>query len=314
MKIKVLILILAIYYFTTNITYANTDNILQEQKDNFGISSFIKEAEKYSGDFLQDTNITDVLNSAILGKVDNSSIFKKVINIFGQEALESMKTLASILSIIIIHSILKSINDNLKSSNVSQIIYFIQYILIVTVITSNFADIIQMVKNTSDNLVGFMNCLVPLLTSLMLFTGSIVTSSVVEPIAFFMINLLGNCINTILIPIVLVITVLSIMSKISDKIQIGKLSKLLNSGVVWFLGIILTLFVATISLEGALSSGVDGISAKTAKAAVSTAIPVVGKILRRCCRFCFRMWSYNKKCSWYGWSNNCNRNLHYSNY
>ena len=45
------------------------------------------------------------------------------------------------------------------------------------------------------------------------------------------------------------------------------------------LGIILTVFVGIVSLEGSLSSSVDGITAKTAKTAVSSVIPVVGKIL-----------------------------------
>ena len=42
---------------------------------------------------------------------------------------------------------------------------------------------------------------------------------------------------------------------------------------------VLTLFVGIVSLEGTLSSNVDGITAKTTKAAVSSFIPVVGKIL-----------------------------------
>ena len=45
------------------------------------------------------------------------------------------------------------------------------------------------------------------------------------------------------------------------------------------LGIVLTIFVGVVSLEGTLSSSVDGITAKTAKSAVSTIIPVVGKVL-----------------------------------
>ena len=292
MKSKIILIVIAVIIFMTNCTYCLTDNLLEEQKESFGISSFIKETEKYSGDFFEGTSVSDVLNSAITGKVDNSSFFKRTLNLFGQEVLESLKVLAEILAIVVIHSILKSISDSLESSNVSQIIYYVQYIMIVTVITTNFADTIQMVKDTADNLVGFMNCLVPLLISLMLFTGNIVTSSVIEPIVLFMINLIGNGIKTILIPIVLIITVLSIISKISDKIKIDKLTKFLNSSVVWTLGIVLTLFVATISLEGDLSSSVDGISAKTAKAAVSTVIPVVGKILRGCCRLCFRVWNY----------------------
>ena len=71
----------------------------------------------------------------------------------------------------------------------------------------------------------------------------------------------------------------SIISKISERVQLNKLSKFLKSSVVWFLGIMLTIFVGVVSLEGTLSSSVDGITAKTAKAAVSSVIPVVGKVL-----------------------------------
>lgn len=283
MKKKIIIVFFVFIIFVNRPILAKTDDVMEGQKESFGISSFIKEAEKYSSDFFENTDISNILNNALAGKVDNSTIFHRILNLLGKEAVGCLKTLVSILVIIIIHSILKSISDSLESSNVSQIIYYVQYILIVIVIMNSFADVIQMVKDTSNNLIGFMNSLVPLLIALMMYTGSIVTSSIVEPIILFMINILGNCINMILIPTVLIITALSIISKISDKIQINKLSKLLNSGVIWFLGISLTLFVATISLEGTLSSSVDGITAKTAKAAVSTAIPVVGKILRRCC-------------------------------
>lgn len=144
---------------------------------------------------------------------------------------------------------------------------------------SNFTDIIKLVQDTTENLIGFMNALVPLLITLMMYTGSITTSSVVEPIILFMINFIGNIIQNLIIPFVLVLTSLVIISKISDKVHIDKLSKFFKSGIVWFLGIVLTVFVGVVSLEGTLSSSVDGITAKTTKAVVSSAIPVVGKIL-----------------------------------
>ena len=144
---------------------------------------------------------------------------------------------------------------------------------------SNFTEIIKLVQDTTENLVGFMNMLVPLLITLMMYTGSITTSSVVEPIILFMINFIGNIIQSLIIPFVLILTSLVIISKISDKVQINKLSNFFKSSIVWFLGIILTIFVGVVSLEGTLSSSVDGITAKTTKAVVSSAIPVVGKIL-----------------------------------
>src|SRR5699024_1522222 len=113
-----------------------------------------------------------------------------------------------------------------------------------------------------------------LLLTLMIYTGSIATSSILEPVILFAINLIGNLIKDILIPVVFIIVIFSIISKISERIQIEKLSKFLRSSVVWVLGIILTIFVGVVSLEGTLSSSVDGITAKTAKTAVSTVIPV----------------------------------------
>ena len=174
---------------------------------------------------------------------------------------------------------MKSISESLENDGIAKLVYYVQYILIVTIIMTNFSDIIKLVQDTTSNLLGFMNMLVPLLVTLMLYTGSITTSTVIEPIILFMINFVGNMIQNLIIPLVLIFASLVVISKISDKVQIDKLSKFLKSGIVWFLGIVLTIFVGVVSLEGTLSSSVDGITAKTSKAVVSSAIPVVGKIL-----------------------------------
>ena len=144
---------------------------------------------------------------------------------------------------------------------------------------TNFAEIINMVKTSIEQLVGFMNSLIPILITLMLTTGSFTSVGILEPILLFLITFIGNIINMIVIPIILVSTALAIISKISERVQLDKLSKFFNSSIVWLLGIILTIFVGVASVEGSLSSTVDGITAKTTKAAVSNFIPVVGKIL-----------------------------------
>ena len=276
------ILFIVILLFSQNIVYAEDEEMegtFQEQMENFGIQSFIKNSEKYTGTFFEGIDINEILNSAISGEVDNKQFFKKIFSLLGTEVKTGIKTLLSIVIIIVIHSILKSISDNLENDTISRLIYYVQYIAIVTIIMANFSDIITLVKDTANNLVGFINCLIPILISLMLFTGSITTSGIIQPILLFMTNLIGNLMQTILIPITLLIEVFCIISKISDKIQLNQISNFMKSGVIWALGIILTIFVGVLSLEGTLSSSVDGITAQTAKTVVSTAVPVVGKIL-----------------------------------
>lgn len=261
------------------ISIATEEETLEEQQEEFGIGEFIEKTEEYSGEFFEGIDINEILDNAIKGQVDNQTILKKVLSLLGGQLVDGLTVLGSVLAIVIIHSILKSVSESLENNTISKLIYYVQYILIVTIIMMNFSDIVQVVKDTCNNLVGFMNILIPLLISLMIYTGSITTSGILEPIILFLINFIGNIIQTIIIPIVLIFTSLIVISKISDNVQIDKLSKFLKSGVVWFFGIILTVFVGVISLEGTLSSSVDGITAKTTKAVVSSAVPVVGKIL-----------------------------------
>ena len=263
----------------SNNTVQIDENEISNQEEMFGISSFIQNSKQYTGNFFDDIDIGEILNSAIKGEIDNTTIYKKILNKLGNEVQTGIKSLACILAIIIIHSILKSISESLENYSVSKLIYYVQYIAIITIIMGNFSDIINLVKETTTNLIGFMNTLIPVLISLMVYTGSITTTSILEPIILFMINFIGNLIQEILIPVILIITSISIISKISDRVQINKISKFLKSSTVWLLGTILTIFVGVVSLEGTLSSSVDGITAKTAKAIVSSVVPVVGKIL-----------------------------------
>ena len=283
MKKNILLVLLSfIFIFIPNVTLAeemSTGQILKTQEESFGISDFIKEAEKYSKEFFGDVSIQDMLNSAISGKIDNKSVLKKVLSLFGMDVASTLKTFVSILVIILIHSILKTFAEDLTNSEVSKIIYYVQYILIVTIIMSNFSAIFQSISDTITNLIGFANVLVPLLVTLMVYTGSITTSSVLQPILLFMIEFIARIIQDLVMPFLSIIVVISIVSKISDRIQVEKISKFMKSSIVWFIGIVLTAFVGVLSLEGTLTASVDGITAKTAKAAVSSLIPVVGKIL-----------------------------------
>lgn len=256
---KIFIVVLALFFINFPILYcdASTEETIQEQQSEFQVQDFIKNAKQYSGEFFENINIEDVLNDAIKGEVDNSTFLKRILNLIGGEITSGIKAVVSILAIILIHTILKSISESLENDNIAKLVYYVQYILIITIIMTNFSEIIKMVQNTCTNLIAFMNTLVPLLITLMMYTGSIATSSVVEPIILFMINFIGNIIQNILIPLVLVFTSIVVISKISDQVQIDKLSKFLNSSIVWFLGIILTIFVGVVSLEGTMSSSVD---------------------------------------------------------
>ena len=253
------------------------NEIIESQSNLFGINEFINQANKYTKDAFPDLNITKVFNDSISGNVGNIFSNFGIMNFFSNQI--SFAIMIEVIIIIIINSIFKAIIENLGNSNTAQITYFIQYLVIVTLVINTFTSILNLTRETIDNVVSFMTSLIPLLITLMLSTGTIVTSTVVEPVLLIMINIVGNFINSFLIPLLLISMSISIVSNISDKIQIERLSKFLKSSIIWILGILLTVFTTTLSLQGSLTSSVDGMTAKTAKAVVSNFIPVVGKIM-----------------------------------
>lgn len=276
---KKVIIIFCTLISLCNLTYATDSEILESQQESLGISDFISTSKKYTNETFGNIDIQNIFKEAITGRIGNTNLFNNILNILGRETKTAISNIGIIMIVIVIHSILVTISENLGNKSVSQIAYFVEYIVIITLVLNNFSDIINMVKNSIINLVGFSNSLIPLLITLMLTTGSIASAGVIKPVLLILINFIGNFITDFILPLVIIGTTLSIVSKISNKVRIDKLAKFLKSAGVWILGIIMTLFVTILSLEGSITETVDGVTAKTAKAAVSTVIPVVGKIL-----------------------------------
>ena len=268
-----------IFICGTSTSYGVNNEIMDIQMDGLDIKNFVTKSKEYTKDSLPELDINSVLKNAITGKVDNVKLIRLFLGVFGQEFLKSVSVISSIIVVIIIHSILKVISDGLENKSVGHVIYYVEYILIVTLMLNNFSEVINMVKESIQNLVALMNMLVPILITLIITTGNVVSAGMLQPIILCLLTIIGNFIVSVIIPFILISTALGIVSNISDKIQLDKLSNFFKSSAVWFLSVILTFFVGVISLEGTLSSSIDGITAKTAKTAVSNAIPVVGKIL-----------------------------------
>lgn len=275
---KILLLTLLIFLLVPNVSFS-TETIVEDQMKALNLGTFIEESGKYTNEVFPELDVQELITKSLTGKVDNGIFYKALLRLLGKELVSNITVLGSVLILIVIHSILKSISGNLGNENTSQVAYFVEYILIITLIIGSFGIIIINIKNTITNLVDFMNNLVPILIALIVATGQVASSTLLQPILIFAVIFLGNIINLVILPIVTMIMILNIASNLSDKIQIGNLSKFFTSSITWFLGFVITIFVGLLSLEGTLTSSVDGITVKGIKSVASTFIPVVGKAL-----------------------------------
>lgn len=250
--------------------------LIQSQVQELNIDQIITQAEKETG---VEVELKDVFENSLQGKLNQNLILNIIGKILGTELQESLKMLASILLIIIIYGLMKTISENLGNHQTGKIGHFIQTIILITVLMKIYTQILQIVKDTLETISNFTYMLLPLFMSLSISTGNITTTTGVQSIILIAINIITTFINQILIPIIIVATVIGIISNISDEVHMNKLSKYMKSTTIWLLCIFLTIFTCILSLETNLGQGVDQFTSKTTKTAVSTFVPVVGKIL-----------------------------------
>ncbi len=276
---KKIILIFFILIINCNFSIASNEDVINSQKDALGINDFLKSAKEYTSDEFDDIDYSKLFSDSVSGNTNTKFILSKGWNILGSEIKSAINMLGTILVIIVIHSILKSITESLGNEDTGKIAYFIQFILIVVILMKSYSEVLESIKDTITLLTDFSYILIPLLISIITATGNIVSGNILQPVILFSITFIGKFILNIVFPVLIVSTVLGIISNLSDKIGVEKLSKYFKSTIIWVLCIILTIFTGVLSLETSLSSGVDQVSVKTTKAAVSSFVPVVGKIL-----------------------------------
>lgn len=210
--------------------------------------------------------------------MDGQSIIKKVLNLILNEFKENSDLLFKIIGITFICAILKNL-QNSYGGNVSEIAFFVCYMLIIVLIVSTFSNISSICIKSVNKLNNFMELIIPVLITLLVAMGSISTATILQPVILGMISIISILISNLVIPIVMISTILNLISNISSQVNVDKISGFLKKSVMYLLEFSMIVFVGLLSLEGSLAAGVDGMTSKITKTVISNAVPVVGKLI-----------------------------------
>ena len=108
--------------FDLNIVFnkQNFEDYMKVYQRNEQNPYILEDKNSFTKDIFSDTDMGDVLNSAISGNINNKKIFFSIWNLFGKDFTNCITTIASIIVIIVIHSIIKSISDGLENKSISR--------------------------------------------------------------------------------------------------------------------------------------------------------------------------------------------------
>ena len=152
--------------------------------------------------------------------------------------------------------------------------------LTVTLLTAGSLDsLIGLGAETIGELDTFSKVLLPTLAAAMASSGHVSTAAFQQVTTVFLVDLLMDLINGLLLPLVyLYIGVLTASACLPDG-RLNALAEGLKKTVTWVLTSALLAFTVYLSVARVIAGAADGAAVKLAKAAISSAVPVVGGII-----------------------------------
>jgi len=259
--------------------------LVEEQTEYSRIDVIENELGKYLDDetkkILEGYNPGDIVSKASTGKLDFNikNIGANALSYLLREIYQNFGILIRLAVLIVICAMLKNLQSRFLSEGVSQIAFYVCYIVLVTVLLVSFSTAAQLGVKIINNMVDFMYVAVPVLITLLISGGNITTGGVLQPVLLLIVEIAATIIKNAFIPLLIFSTILTIVSNVSARVQLGGLASFIKQIVTWGLGIVLTLFIAVVTVQGSMGAIVDGVTSKAAKFAISAFIPIVGKTL-----------------------------------
>lgn len=264
---------------------AETDELIKRQYETGGLERIKNELENYADDESMDLlggyDADELMEDLLTGsqRLDLKGVGSNVLRFLFKEMYQNIGILIQITALVIICALLKNLQADFMSEGAGQIAFYVCYIVTVSILLVSFGTVIRMGMGIIDRMVSFMYAIMPVLLALLISGGNITSGGMMHPVILLIVETAAALIRNVFVPLVFMSNILTIVNNISDKIQLTRLVNLLKQIVTWALGIILTVFIIAVTLQGSLGAVIDGATQKAAKFAISTFIPIVGKTL-----------------------------------
>lgn len=231
-------------------------------------------------ELLQGLDPVDYINAFISngkGNLSFGTVMKAVLSLFFKEVRSVLALVISIVTIAILCALLKNLQDSFANESISQVAFYACYALVIMILSKSFIISISVAQDVINHISNFMNALLPILVTMIAFAGGVTQAATLDPFILGSVIFIPKIYTNIIIPMILMGFVLEFANNISDEHKITNLCKLIRQCILWFQGIILTAFIAMLTIRGIASNTIDAVTLKTAKFAVDNFIPIVGK-------------------------------------
>ena len=209
--------------------------------------------------------------------------FKGLLEYFGERALgalsDSLSALLTVMILAVMSSILSGLTSGFVKKQTIEIVHYVFYTLVVSVVLVKVAEIVGECKVVVDDLSRLTEVAFPPLMTLMSALGGTVSSALYKPQLALFCTVIAKVIRTIILPLFIAGIAFCLISNLSSAVKMDKIQSAIRYLSNFIVTAVFGLFITYLTVAGISGGMADGVSIKAAKFVLSNYVPILGGYL-----------------------------------
>lgn len=245
------------------------------------VQNFINHMDDEIKRVMPETDFKKMVTGVIRGELSLNpvEVTENCLRHLFKEVVANSALLGKLVVLTVICAVLQNLATAFEGNTTGRLTAMVTFLVLVSLALGSFALAVQSGREVVDNMVTFMQALLPLLLTLLVAVGGIASAAIFHPIILVSLTSIGMVIKNVILPLIFFAAVLDMVTLLSEKFQLSRLSGLMKTVALGTMGLLSTVFLGLLSIQGVAGAVGDSVVIRTAKFATDAFIPVVGGVL-----------------------------------
>ena len=276
--ITILLSTFTVYADTEDATEYTTEDIYNSQYEQSGADALVQELTPEVKKQLKDIGITSP-SWQELNSLSFFDIFGSIMNTIQQQSVTPLNCVVKIMGVVMLVALINSVKSSLGSSSLTAVLNSVATLTVSIILIQPVCQTIEYSTTIIKLSADFMLIFIPVMAGIMLTMGQSLQAAGSYTMVMGAGTAVSQISNNILVPLLNTFLGISVVSGISQRVNLNGFCELINKVLKWVLTFTMSVFTAILTMQSIISSSADSAGVKATRFAISSFVPLVGGAL-----------------------------------
>ncbi|MEE0569192.1 MAG: stage III sporulation protein AE [Lachnospiraceae bacterium] len=276
--ITILLSSFTVYADIEDTTEYTTEGIYNSQYEQSGADALLRELTPEVKKQLKDIGVTSP-SWQELNSLSFFDIFGSIMNTIQQQSVTPLNCVVKIMGVVMLVALINSVKSSLGSSSLTAVLNSVATLTVSIILIQPVCQTIEYSTTIIKLSADFMLIFIPVMAGIMLTMGQSLQAAGSYTMVMGAGTAVSQISNNMLVPLLNTFLGISVVSGISQRVNLNGFCELINKVLKWVLTFTMSVFTAILTMQSIISSSADSAGVKATRFAISSFVPLVGGAL-----------------------------------